>query len=417
MQPATRSATRRLPGAFTCCRASSAPRASAPRAFSTSPAVRSPSASPPAPPPAGFTALSSRRLISVSGPDSAKFLQGVITASIVDRDAQPRQTGFYSAFLTAQGRILFDVFIYPDTLGLGKPSPEPGTSFLVEADAAQAQTLARHIRRYKLRAKFDVRLLDPSEATVWHLWNDPASGALTPGDGASLAGHPDALLTLDTRAPAFGHRLITSGDAIPALDLAQAPESAYHIRRYLSGVAEGQSEMLREHALPQESNLDFMNGIEYHKGCYVGQELTIRTKHRGVVRKRILPCVIYGADDPIPTSLAYDPSASGALSAADVPAEAKIESCDKRARNPGKWLAGVGNVGLALCRLETMTDLVGPLPTSSFKDTDEFKMEWTEGEGEGGEARLVKVKAFVPPWLRQSLAETAPAQAQAHEAS
>ncbi|KAH7350016.1 folate-binding protein YgfZ [Plectosphaerella cucumerina] len=402
-----RPATQRLPGAFPCCRAPSAP-----RQFSTSPASRPSTASPPAPPPAGFTPLSSRRLISVSGPDSAKFLQGAITASIVDRDARPRASGFYAAFLTAHGRILFDVFIYPDTLGLGKPSPEPGTSFLVEADALHAQALARHIRRYKLRAKFDVRLLDPTEATVWHLWNDPVNGALTPGDGTSLASDPSALLTLDPRAPALGHRLLTSGDAssAPSLDLPLAPESAYHIRRYLAGVAEGQAEMIPEHALPQESNLDHMNGIEYHKGCYVGQELTIRTKHRGVVRKRILPCVVYSADDPIPETLSYDPSSS---LGADVPAETKIESCNKRARNPGKWLAGVGNVGLALCRLETMTDLVGPLPTSSFKDGDEFKMEWVE-EGAESRVREVKVKAFVPPWLRKALAEAGPAPTQEH---
>ncbi|CRK46872.1 hypothetical protein BN1723_020167, partial [Verticillium longisporum] len=109
----------------------------------------------------------------------------------------------------------------------------------------------------------------------------------------------------DRRAPGMGYRLVRKGDAAPALDLEQVDEQAYTLRRYLRGVAEGQGEMLREHALPQESNLDYMGGIEYHKGCYVGQELTIRTKHRGVVRKRILPCVLYNEGDAMPTELAY----------------------------------------------------------------------------------------------------------------
>ncbi|KAM0324328.1 hypothetical protein ACHAQA_008108 [Verticillium albo-atrum] len=354
-----------------------------------------PAALPPSPPPAAYAPLASRRLISVSGPDTAKFLQGVITANI---DAPGP---LYGAFLTATGRILNDVFIYPDTLAIGAGAPE--TSFLIEVDAAQAPQLAKHIRRYKLRAKFDVRLLEDADARVWHLWNDGApEPPVTHQDEATASS--GGLIMPDRRAPGMGYRLLRKGDAAPGLDLEQVGEEAYTLRRYLRGVAEGQSEMLREQALPQESNLDFMGGIEYHKGCYVGQELTIRTKHRGVVRKRILPCVLYGNEDAIPTELAYR---TDGVDASVVPGEAKIESCSKRARNPGKWLGGIGNVGLALCRLETLTDLAGPLPTSSFQPTDEFKVEWEEGEAKSS----LKVKAFVPDWLRQSLEAAGPQKA------
>ncbi|CRK46069.1 hypothetical protein BN1723_006848 [Verticillium longisporum] len=218
------------------------------RPFSSS-ACRS--ALPPPPPPAAYAPLPSRRLISVSGPDTAKFLQGVITANInapgplyaafltatgrilndvfiypdtlaigagapetsflIEADAEqaPFLQGvitaninapgpLYAAFLTATGRILNDVFIYPDTLAIGAGAPE--TSFLIEADADQAPVLAKHIRRYKLRAKFDVRLLDDSDARVWHLWNDAAPD---PPAQSTAAGD----LMPDRRAPGMGYRL------------------------------------------------------------------------------------------------------------------------------------------------------------------------------------------------------------------
>lgn len=118
----------------------------------------------------------------------------------------------------------------------------------------------------------------------------------------------------------------------------------------------------------------------------------------------------------MPTELAYRPDGL----AESVPGEAKIASVGKRARNPGKWLRGVGNIGLALCRLETMTDVAGPLPTPSYKPTDEFKIEWEAGEGDAGEKTQggsVKVKAFVPDWLRAVLDAQAQAQAQAQPQS
>src|SRR5690606_18264826 len=156
----------------------------------------------------------------------------------------------------------------------------------------------------------------------------------------------------------LGYRILQLGDKTPGIDLDQAPEDAYTIRRYLRGVPEGQGEMLREQSLPQESNVDFMNGIDFHKGCYVGQELTIRTKHRGVVRKRVLPCVIYDQHDAPPEALHYNPEGTGTTTTAEsltadmIPQETSIGRFEKRGRSAGKWLRGVGNVGLGLCRLE-----------------------------------------------------------------
>ncbi|KAF5521106.1 putative transferase CAF17 [Colletotrichum aenigma] len=364
---------------------------------------------PPAPPAAGFTALPSRRLISVAGPDAAKFLQGVITANIASKEARARETGFYAAFLNATGRVLHDVFIYPDTAGLGGGAAageqQAGTRFLIEADANEAERLAKHIKRYKLRAKFNVRLLAVDEATVWHAWDD--SGKPVSTDAATLS-----TLTRDPRTPVLGYRLVRGRDAPPQLDLEATTEDSYTIRRYLQGVAEGQDEIIREHALPQETNMDYMNGIDYHKGCYVGQELTIRTKHRGVVRKRVLPCMIYDVDRAAPQTLQYRPDEDAnhgpeGLPAETIPRETSIGRSGKKGRSAGKWLKGIGNVGLGLCRLEIMTDVVLPGETaaSTFDPANEFMLQW----GEEDKSNAVKIKAFVPEWLRNGLNE-APAQ-------
>lgn len=355
---------------------------------------------PPKPPPSGIAPLRSRQLLSVGGPDAAKFLQGIVTANVLSEDGQgARQEGWYAAFLNATGRIMHDVFIYPGRSGFA--GGEDGSSFLIEADTNEMDRLAKFIKRYKLRAKVNVRKIEPDEVTVWQAWNDSPDAkdlSLPSNDAANI-------LLKDPRTPDLGYRILQLGDKIPGIDLDQAPEDAYTIRRYLRGVPEGQGEMLREQSLPQESNMDFMNGIDFHKGCYVGQELTIRTKHRGVVRKRALPCVIYDQHDAPPEALHYNPEGTGAtaesLTADMIPQETSIGRFEKRGRSAGKWLRGVGNVGLGLCRLEIMTGVTLPGETAAvtFDPAHEFVLEW----GEEDARSRVKVKAFVPDWIQAGL--------------
>ncbi|KAL1868518.1 ccr4 associated factor [Diaporthe australafricana] len=388
---------------FICsaCRFAAAATVAGPRRgqhFSSTPNARS--SLPPSPPPSGLVSLSSRRLISVSGPDSPKFLQGVITQNIISPTSI--SNGSYAAFLNATGRVLHDVFVYPDSRG-----GSPGESFLIEVDAAEAPRLERHIKRYKLRAQFSVRLLDPGELTVWHGWDDSNGGGTALG-AAAPPEDPHRLVHMqDPRAPGLGYRMVTEGGREPQVGLERAAdEDIYRVRRYLMGVPEGQAELIRESALPLEGNLDAMGGIDFRKGCYVGQELTIRTKHRGVVRKRVLPVMIYDADGAEqPQQLRYLPGDSGAAQlAGSVPTDTSIGRLGKRGRSAGKWLRGVGNVGLALCRLEIMTDVVLPGETaaSSYTSADEFVMERQAGE-DGVDPFKVKIKAFIPEWLRQGL--------------
>ncbi|KAI1337718.1 Aminomethyltransferase folate-binding domain-containing protein [Xylariaceae sp. FL0016] len=371
------------------------------------------------PPTTAYARLPERRLLSVSGLDAPRFLQGIITSSITvptntrggdpQATGAPRPHGFYSGFLNATGRVLHDVFVYPDTLGLHghKSLDVPGTAFLVEVDAAQAGSLLRHIKRYKLRSQLKARLLDDTECTVWQAWGE-RSGA------PPLTNDEEGIVLEDTRAPGMGHRILSTRTPGPELDMDRADPLDYRVRRYLLGVAEGQAEIIKEQALPLEANMDLMGGIDFRKGCYVGQELTIRTKHRGVVRKRILPVRLYDKSEGPAASMEYDADAfsgsDGSLRGENISPGQSIGRFGKKGRSAGSWLAGVGNVGLALCRLQIMTDveLPGEAAAAPFDPASEFVMQIAQGDGAGGEdnGKAVKIQAFVPDWLRTRLAES-----------
>jgi folate-binding protein YgfZ len=285
--------------------------------------------------------------------------------------------------------VVHDIFVYP----LQQTGKEDG--YLIEADAGEMTRFAKLVKRYKLRAKVTVRTVTQDEASVWQAWDE--------GSQLDVAPNESRLVLEDPRAPGLGHRIVQLNHKPPEIDLDTSTQDAYTIRRYLHGVAEGQDEILREQALPLESNMEIMNGIDFHKGCYVGQELTIRTKHRGVVRKRILPCMIYSKDKAPPQTLLYDPECTSpeSLTADMIPAETSIGRAGKRGRSAGKWLKGVGNIGLGLCRLEIMTDVVlpGEQAAATYKPGDEFVLEWGEEDNKSD----VKVEAFVPEWLRAGL--------------
>ncbi len=399
----------------------------------------------------GIARLQSRRLISVSGVDAAKHLHGLITKNV--KNDMPHDAGFYAAFLNAKGRVLHDVFIYPhNTLGADEKA-KPGESFLIDVDADEVRALWAHLKRYRLRQKVDLKVLDREEASVWQAWADPET---LPESSAGRAGNnpksslADKLLLQvdsaredgihilqDTRAPSMGYRFVVPGGPPPSMfRLLSAHQSAYRLRRYLRGVPEGQGEILYEQALPFESNMDLMGGIDFHKGCYIGQELTIRTKHRGVVRKRTLPCVLFNPDGATPESLEYQPEirvtvpSTGQEEGFDVgkiPVDTSITREGKAGRAAGKWLHGVGSIGLGLCRLEVMTDVSVPgLPDVAPGDPDaHFVIEPHEEEATVGEedekaasqdrspkgaykgpyiGPKLRAKAFVPDWLRQGLA-------------
>jgi folate-binding protein YgfZ len=349
--------------------------------------------------------LSNKRLIRLAGPDATNFLHDLIPAKILGVGTDP----IYTAFLTAHGRIISDAFIYPPSWSSG--SSESGThgqahkakefEWWIEADEAGQDILAKHFRKHKLRAKFAMEKIKPDAVQIIYEWPSVAMSPSSPKTPIGWrAGGKDP-------RPGMGHRFIIDNDrlsgAFSAPEAQEASLEDYTVHRMLNGLAEGHSEIISEHALPQESNIDIIGGIDFHKGCYLGQELTIRTHHTGVVRKRILPCQIYDESASLPEAQrapVYDPDAPVELP----PPESNMTKASSRrkGRSTGKWLGGVGNIGLALCRLEMMTDIQLTADTTNYDPNEEYKVQWATGE-EGGDTRNVRLKPFVPAWLQHGI--------------
>ncbi|XP_042658025.1 putative transferase CAF17, mitochondrial isoform X1 [Tyto alba] len=270
-----------------------------------------------------------RALLAVQGADTALFLQGLLTHDVTRLEGRPR--ALYAHALNAQGRCLYDLILYR----LHK-SPEEEPHILLECDSSVLDAIQKHLKLYKIRRKVNITpCLDLS------LW------AVIPGEQAgdidsSLAKCADQalILTPDPRTEVMGWRLITKKEAnlleiIPGSHIGNIQD--YHRHRYKQGIPEGVKDLPPGVALPLESNLAYMNGISFTKGCYIGQELTARTHHMGVIRKRLLP-IHFSA--PLPKD--------------SVPEGAEILT--ESGKSAGKFRAGGGEFGIALLRLANINE-------------------------------------------------------------
>jgi folate-binding protein YgfZ len=333
-----------------------------------------------------------RRLIELSGDDAPKFLQGLITNNV---DAAKRNP-FYAAFLDARGRVLWDVFIWP--------TQAKDWACLIEVDAKEVEDVLRHLKRHKLRSKITIN--DLPEKEVWASWGLEKHIL----DMLPVAAPPFP----DPRAPGFGFRHIAEPAGNSELDgiiaIAGRPViptnmRVYDARRYIFGIAEGQGEIERGVALPMDYNIDLSSGIDFHKGCYVGQELTIRTKHTGVVRKRVLPVQLYPstwasayvdeAPEHHPTALA---DVAKHITGTNI-RQVDEEGTPKKGTPAGKLLARIDNVGLALCRLEKMTPFRVSAEGGQYTPGASFKI--LEAQDGTPLEMPVGVRAFVPPGLQE----------------
>ncbi|KAF9452490.1 Aminomethyltransferase folate-binding domain-containing protein [Macrolepiota fuliginosa MF-IS2] len=302
--------------------------------------------------------LSNRGVLSVSGSQASEFLNGLLSTSVPNPPSGP----FFSAFLHAQGRVMYDVFLYTTTTPTGQPG------YLLEYDtrASEAQPLLSMLKRHVLRSKVKIR--DVSENydiwTAWgsesipeipRSWNWARSRVVEPvweGNEWPWGTQNEALT--DRRAVGMGRRLLArKGDKPPeASTYDVGAEDDYLLHRIALGVPEGSSDIVPMQAFPMESNLDIMGGLDFRKGCYVGQELTVRTYHTGVIRKRIVPVLLHQPGNPsqitgsmpqFPLHLDIRPMRI---------AQAPEDKPTPRPRGTGKLLSSRGQVGLALLRLE-----------------------------------------------------------------
>lgn len=221
---------------------------------------------------AAIAQLGDRGVVSVTGPDAPGFLQGLVTSDV--EGLQPGAAG-YGALLTPQGKILFDFLIF---------RLEDG--FLLDTRRTAAPALAKRLGFYKLRAK--VEIADRSESHgVLVAWGN--------GD-VSLPG----IAAQDPRLPGLGRRAIVGTGEIPAvLEAAEAVRSdaaAWHAHRIALGVPEGDVDFPYGDSFPHDADMDDLAGVDFGKGCYVGQEVVSRMKHRGTARRRIIPVSGIGAE-------------------------------------------------------------------------------------------------------------------------
>ena len=303
------------------------------------------------------TRLTSRSLVHISGRDTFKYLQSYTTNNL----ARPRSQ--YTAFLSAQGRILYDCFIYLDP----GASTDGQPACMLECDAVQRDELVAHLKRYKLRSKFVLREVDSDELSAYAIASGPDSSDDSPLKQSLASTHHQ----LDPRAPGLGTRALLRPDSPLLSTLASTSLSSYARKRYVRGVAEGAGELVPGSALPMESNLDHCNGVDFHKGCYLGQELTVRTYHTGVIRKRILPVRLFprdggGGQPPAELESDLDTDAAMEIDAPETKPEVRWRGVEGRNARAGKLLASVGDVGIALLKLDGIEhNLIGETDAAS----------------------------------------------------
>ena len=209
--------------------------------------------------------LIDRGVVRVAGENAKGFLEGLVTCDL-DRVSpdEPR----FGALLTPQGKILFDFIIFQ------APS-EAGEGYFLDVAKAYAPDLAKRLGFYKLRAK--VIIEDRSDAL-----------AVVAGWGDSPKPDPEiGLVAGDPRLASLGWRAIVAAEDVE--EFAYADTAAYHAHRIAEGVPEGGRDFLFGDAFPHEAMMDQLHGVDFDKGCYVGQEVVSRMQHRGTARTRIVP--------------------------------------------------------------------------------------------------------------------------------
>ncbi|KJV10250.1 hypothetical protein VZ95_06205 [Elstera litoralis] len=269
--------------------------------------------------------LSDRALIVVTGSERVSFLNGLLTNSLA---AVERGEAVYACLLTPQGKFLFDFFVRAD-----------GDRLLLEVDAARRADCLRRLSLYKLRADVSlavddgyrvlagfgtpaptggIAFADPRHSKLgWRAWW-PVATPLPAGVDAPFA--PGATPWLDLALTAANAVAVLAGGDAPnpigggAVSVPAA--EAYHRHRITLGVPDGGIDLEPERSILLEFNLDSLNAIDFQKGCYIGQELTARTKYRAVLKRKAQPVRLDGPVPPPGTPILANGKEAGELRSA-----------------------------------------------------------------------------------------------------
>lgn len=356
--------------------------------------------------------LKTRSVVRFRGPDTIKFLQGLLTndirkfhepvgdekSSLVTPNLPASSArSLYAAMLTPQGRFLYDMFLYEPPRSDEKLDPSgsrPGTEpkqdeveLLADVDSSVLDELVDALKKYRLRSKVDIEnvgeslccwqrygvdlhkrqpssssLEDPESASVgWGGAMDPTGSSSSQGNSNGWQWHKDP------RLDCLGFRGIFPSNTTPPMVEAntETEEENYLLWRLEKGVAEGSIEIPKGEAIPLEYNLAGLNAISFEKGCYIGQELIARSHHRGVIRKRLLPLRFLDQ--------------SGKEVVQKVAPSSEVMGM-KSGKKVGTVTTAVGSRGLGLIRLE-----------EAFKGSGNLVVKGEEEED-------VKVEVVRPEW-------------------
>jgi len=262
-----------------------------------------------------LAALPGRAVLAVEGDDRVDFLQGLVSNDVTQVAAD---TAVWTALLTPQGKWLADFFILRD-----------GDRLLLDVEREQAAMLATRLSRYRLRARVTIKA-EPS-LHVHAAW-----------DGEPRV---TALVARDPRLPEAGWRVI-SDQALPTTAL----EVDWDRHRLALGLPDGSRDLEADKSVLLEAGFDELSGVSWTKGCYMGQELTARTRYRGLVKRRLVPVTIEGTPPAPGTPVLLD------------------------GREVGTMRSSLGNAGMAVVRIEALPAVL-----------------------DCGSARL---RATVPAWMR-----------------
>jgi tRNA-modifying protein YgfZ len=233
-----------------------------------------------------FVLLDARGVLAVSGPDRRPFLQGLVSNDV---DKVGPDQARYAALLTAQGKYLHDFIM-----------AEANETIVLDAEAERLADLKRRLSIYRLRAK--ASLEERPDLAVAAVFGDGALSALgLPDDRGKARPFATGIAFVDPRLAALDARCILPRDLARATlvgaGLREAAFEAYDRLRLSLGVPDSSRDLVVEKSILLEAGFDELNGVDWHKGCYIGQELTARTKYRGLVKRRLVPVSI---DGPIP---------------------------------------------------------------------------------------------------------------------
>lgn len=244
--------------------------------------------------PMPIATLPDRAVLEVTGEDRLAFLQGLVSNDV---NAAGPGRAVWTALLTPQGKWLADFFLAAE-----------GDGLLLDVEAEQAAMIQQKLLRFRLRSKVAMAPL-----TGWVVQAGWGGAAMPEG------------ATPDPRLPEAGWRRLT-----PSPAPADATPADYDAHRLALGLPNGSRDMQPEHSVLLEAGFDELNGVSWSKGCYMGQELTARTKYRGLVKRRLVPVTVEG---PLP---------------------ARGTPVTQAGAEVGEMRSGLGARGLALLRLTAL---------------------------------------------------------------